>query len=140
MESIVCKQSFKGMIFIDLPDMQTTIPIGLIVVISGLILTWQKIAKESKKSRKEEAASLLQTAKEEDSLIKATLEAKIEKFGAELKILELGVNKDIGHLRETYNNEIKNLGLKIEELRSELRSTHGQLVQLLTTLIENKKD
>jgi chaperonin cofactor prefoldin len=128
------------MILLDLPDMQTTIPIGLIVVISGLILTWQKIAKNAKKNREEDSAKFLQAAKEEDSLMKAKLEARIEKIDLQVKTLELSVTKDINHLKETYNTEIKNLGLKIEELRSELRSTHGQLVQLLTTLIENKKD
>jgi CII-binding regulator of phage lambda lysogenization HflD len=123
----------------DISGLQTTIPVGLIVVISSLVLTWQKIAKNIKKNREEDSAKILQAAKEEDALIKAKLEARIEKIDAQLENLELNVNKDIGHLRETYNNEIKNLGLKIEELRSELRSTHGQLVQLLTTLIENHK-
>lgn len=120
--------------------MTTAIPLGLVIALSGLIYTWQKIAKEARKSRKEDAAAILQAAKEEDSLMKSKLEARIEKVDLQLKSLEFSVNKDIAHLKETYNTEIKNLGLKIEELRSELRSTHGQLVQLLTTLIEHKKD
>lgn len=124
----------------EMPDVTTAIPLGLLIAVSGLLLTWQKIAKNFKKEREEDAAKIIQTAKEEDALIKAKLDAKIEKVEAEVKLLELSVNKDIGHLRETYNNEIKNLGNKIEELRSELRNTHGQLVQLLTTLIESKKD
>ena len=128
------------MIFLDMPEMTTAIPLGLIIALSGLIYTWQKIAKEARKSRKEDSAAILQAAKEEDSLMKSKLEARIEKIDLQVKNLEFNINKEIVHLKETYNAEIKNLGTKIEELRSELRSTHGQLVQLLTTLIEHKKD
>jgi hypothetical protein len=128
------------MIFMDFPELTTTIPIGAIIALSGLIYTWQKIAREARKSRKEDAAAILQAAKEEDSLIKAKLEARIEKVDAQLQNLELSINKDMAHLRETYSNEIKNLGLKIEILREELRTTHGQLISLLTTLIDAKKD
>lgn len=128
----------------DLPDISTTIPIGAAVAISGLIYTWVKIGREVKKSRQKDreeiTASILQTVKEEDSLIKAKLEARIEKVDAQLKNLELNVNKDIGHLKETYSAEIRNLGVKIEELRTELRGTHTQLVQLLTTLIEHHSE
>jgi CII-binding regulator of phage lambda lysogenization HflD len=128
------------MIFLDIPDMQTVIPLGSIVVLSGLIYTWQKIAREARKSRKEDSAAILQQAKEEDALMKSKLEARIEKIDLQLASLELNVNKDITHLKDTYNSEIRNLGKKIEDLRDEVRATHGQLVQLLTTLIDNKKD
>lgn len=127
------------MIFLDMPDLSTTVSLSAIIAISGLILTWQKISANSRKVRAEEAARILQAAKEEDALQKSKLEAMIERVDADVKILELSVNKDIIHLRETYNSEIRNLGIKIEELRSEIQSTHGQLVRLLTTLIENKK-
>lgn len=123
--------------------MQTAIPLGLIITLSGLIYTWIKIAREVKKERdkdrKEITATILQTAKEEDALMKAKLEARIEKIDAQVASLELSINKDISHLKETYSSEIRNLGKKIEDLRDELRSTHGQLVSLLSTLIEHQK-
>lgn len=118
-------------------DLSTMIPLGGLIALATLVLTMQKISKNFKKDRDEHAAKILQAAKEEDSLIKAKLEARIEKVGAELKNLELNVNKDINHLRETYNGEIKNLGNKIEDLRSELKNQHGQLVQLLSEMIKS---
>ena len=120
-------------------DLSTMIPLGGLIALATLVLTMQKISKNFKKDRDEHAAKILQAAKEEDSLIKAKLEARIEKVGAELKNLELNVNKDINHLKETYNGEIRNLGLKIEDLRSELKNQHGQLVQLLSEMIKSAK-
>ena len=120
-------------------DLSTMIPLGGLIALATLILTMQKISKNFKKDRDEHAAKILQAAKEEDSLIKAKLEARIEKVGADLKNFELNVNKDINHLRETYNGEIKNLGNKIEDLRSELKNQHGQLVQLLSEMIKSSK-
>ena len=124
----------------EIPDMQTMIPVGAMIAIGTLILTMQKISKNFKKDRDEHAARILHSAKEEDALIKAKLEARVEKLSLELKTLESSVNKDIKHIKETYNGEIKNLGSKIEELRSELRNQHGQLVQLLSEMIKSSKD
>ena len=121
-------------------DMQTMVPVGAMIALGTLVLTIQKVLKNFKRDREENAAKILQAAKEEDALIKAKLEARIEKFAVELKNLEYNVSKDMDHLKETYNNEIKNLGSKIEELRSELRNQHGQLVQLLSEMIKNSKD
>lgn len=123
----------------ELTDMSVTIPLAAVVTLSGLVLTWQKIVKNAKKSREEDSAKILQAAKEADSELKNKLEARIEKIDLKLEQLKLNVDKDIGHLKETYSAEIKVLGEKIEILRDELRGTHGQLVNLLTTLIEHSK-
>lgn len=118
--------------------MTITIPLAVITTISGLVLTWQKISKNAKKDRDEHAAKILQSAKEDDSLLKAKLEARIEKIDLSLKNLEFNVNKDITHLKETYSAEIKVLGEKIETLRDELRNQHSQMVALLSKLIDSK--
>jgi hypothetical protein len=123
----------------DFLDPQVSIPVGLVVAVSGLVLTWQKIVKNAKRDREEHAARILQAAKEEDSLLKAKLEARIEKFGAELKNLEFNINKDISHVRESYNTELKNLGEKIENLRTELSNQHSSLLALLTKLVDKNK-
>ena len=121
----------------DIPDMQTLLPVaGTITVVGTAWLTIRKIAHDAEKSKKHQAAEILQAAKEEDALLKAKLDAKIETLKAQLANLELNVNKDMEHLRETYNNEIRVLGQKIEELRSELKNQHGQLVTLLTEMIK----
>ena len=121
----------------EITDMQTLLPIaGSITVVGTAWLTIRKIAKDAAKSKKEQRAEFLQAAKEEDALLKAKLESRIEAIKAQLANLELNVNKDMAHLKETYNGEIKNLGQKIEELRSELKNQHGQLVTLLTEMVK----
>jgi Na+-translocating ferredoxin:NAD+ oxidoreductase RnfG subunit len=120
-------------------DMQTLLPVaGSITVVGTAWLTVRKIAKDAAKSKKELIAEILHAAKEEDALQKAKMESKMEALTVKLASLELSVNKDVGHLKETYSNEIKNLGEKIESLREELRSRFDGTVALLTKLIEKK--
>jgi glycerol-3-phosphate dehydrogenase len=121
-------------------DLQTLVPAaGIITVVGHSWLTIRKIAKDAAKSKKEQAADILQAAKEEDALLKAKLEARIEAVKAQLSNLELNVNKDLGHLKDSYSSELKNLGEKIENLRSELSTQHSSLLGLLTKLIDNYK-
>ena len=120
-------------------DIQTLLPVAATVTtLGGAWLTIRKIAKDSAKTKKEQAAEILHAAKEEDALMKARLEAKISALALTVSNLEANVNKDIDHLKETYNNEIRNLGQKIEDLRSELKNQHGQLVGLLTEMIKKR--
>lgn len=136
--------------------MDTSIQISSILGIAGTISTiggawWtiRKLSRDLRKDRELESAKILQEAKEADARLKAALEAKREVIYQELnnKIgrlesrldnLEESVTKDFAHVRETYNGEIRNLGDKIEDLRSELRSQHGQLVALLGKMIDNR--
>lgn len=122
---------------------------GSITTLGGAWLTIRKINNLHKKERETEAAKILQEAKENDNKIKAALEsrreisyneldAKIDSLKVRLENLEDNVSKDFAHVRETYNGEIRNLGNKIEDLRSELRDQHGNLVQLLTKMIDNR--
>lgn len=118
-------------------DYSNLIPLAAtITTLGGAWLTVRKIAKDLAKSKKEQAKEILQAAKEEDTLLKTKLEARIEGIKAELKNLEFNVNKDISFLKESHSNEIKNLGERIESLRDELKSQHGQLLTLLTKLID----
>lgn len=126
---------------------QTLVPLAVaITTLGGAWLTIKKIARDAAKTKKEQAAEVLHAAKEADAEIRLKLDAKIDNkiqaldnkihaLDAKVKNLEANVEKDLEHLRETYNGEIRNLGQKIEELRSELRSQHGQLVALLTKMI-----
>jgi hypothetical protein len=123
---------------VDLLDYQNIMPIAFaITTFGGAWLTIRKIAKDAAKSKKEQAAEILHAAKEEDSLMRAKLEARIESVKAELANLQLNVNKDLSFLKESHSNEIKNLGVRIESLRDELRLQHSQLLSLLTKLIDN---
>jgi hypothetical protein len=113
--------------------------LGAIITALGTAwLTVRKIAKDSEKQKQIQAAKILQAAKEADSLLRTQLESKIHDLQTELKVLKESNEKDLNHLKETYNGEIKFLGQKIEELRSEVRNQHGQLVQLLSKMIEKQ--
>ncbi len=104
--------------------------------LGGAWLTIRKIAKDNDRRKKQYTAEILQSAKEADQSLKVRLESKVHELEIQLRTLKENVDKDITHLRETYNGEIKFLGQKIEELRSEVRNQHAQLVQLLTKMID----
>jgi uncharacterized protein YPO0396 len=111
---------------------------GIVTAVGTAIYTVQKVTKNFKSDKKEFKAEILQEAKEEDARHKLELETRINALKVELDNLRESVEKDMDHMRETYNGEIRNLGQKIEDLRSELRNQHGQLVQLLTKMIDNR--
>lgn len=122
---------------------------GAVITVGTAWMTIRKINKDLKKERELEAAKILQEAKEATDRVQLELETKNEaaflelenKIGQvkkEVDNFKQNVDKDLQHIRETYNGEIRNLGQKIEELRSELRNQHGQLVGLLTKMIDSK--
>lgn len=113
---------------------------GAISIIGGAYVTINKIVDRQKKKKEEEAAAILAAAKAVLDTKEAMLDAKIKAVDERVEALEKSVAKDLSHIRETYNGEIRNLGQKVEDLRNELRNQHGSLVKLLTKLIENSKD
>lgn len=113
---------------------------GAITIIGGSWLTIRKIQKDADASKKALSDEILKSAKEELLKKEVELQAKLDKLNARVENLEESVDKDLQHLRETYNGEIRNLGQKIEDLRSELRNQHTQMVGLLTKMIDNGKE
>ena len=122
---------------------------GVIITLGTAYLTIRKIARDAKKEKKEQAAEILQTAKEEVAKAKASInadraliqkdfEARLGNLEQEFQAHKDSVDKDFAHVRETYNSEIRNLGNKIEELREELRSQNNQMIGLLSKLIDGK--
>lgn len=120
---------------------------GAIATIGGAWLTVRKINKDFKKDRELEAAKILQDAKEaisklehqwkaKSEILYNELDGKIDDVSKDVQNLRDNVDKDLQHLRETYNGEIRNLGQKIEDLRSEIRNQHSQMVGLLTKMID----
>ncbi len=109
-----------------------------VTTLGGAWLTIRKIAKDAEKSKKEQAAEILQEAKEADSELRIKMDAKIHALEAKLKSVELSFNKDIDHLKESYSAELKNLSEKIEQLREQLNAQHSQLLSFLTKLIEKQ--
>lgn len=112
---------------------------GMVTAVCAAIYQVNKVSKIFKNDRKEFKAEMLQEAKENDAKLRHKFEADINALKAKLENLEENVNKDMDHLRETYNGEIRNLGNKIEDLRTELRNQHGQLVGLLSKMIDSRE-
>jgi hypothetical protein len=111
---------------------------AMVSTVAGAYMKIRKINADHTKQRKVAEAALLQKAKEEDAKIKAALESKIMALDAELSNFKESVEKDFSHVRETYNGEIRNLGDKIEDLRTELRGQFSQMVSLLTKMIDKE--
>lgn len=125
-------------VFVELTWEMIVAVAGGLGTIGATYLTIKNIIKNKAVEKEAEKAAILQEAKEYTEYIKKDLENKIVNVQINLDTVEQSVAKDLAHLRETYNGEIRNLGTKIEELRSELRNQHGQLVQLLTKMISSK--
>lgn len=109
----------------------------------------QSIVKNFKHDKEAFKAAILQEAKEaiakekaeilaERKVIHAELQNQIKSLENDLDNHKDNVQKDLSHIRETYNGEIRTLGDKIEDLRVELRNQHGQLVGLLSEMIKNR--
>lgn len=117
-------------------ELNTMLPTaGVLITLGSLYLTVRKIQKDGEKSKKEQAAEILQSAKEELALKEKDMNAKIEAAETRIDNLEKSVEKDLKHLKETYTGEIHNLASKIEDLRQQLTDQHASLLNLLTKLI-----
>jgi hypothetical protein len=109
---------------------------AMITALGTAWLTIRKIAKDVELQRKLQSEEILKAARKDDTALRLQLESEIHDLRGEIKVIKEGHQKDMDHLRETYNGEIKFLGQKIEELRSEVRNQHAQLVQLLSKMID----
>lgn len=110
--------------------------VGSVIAVAGGILSIQKIMINNKKVKEEQIEKILIMAREEINLVKAKLESRIEGTKSDLKSLELLVNKDISHVRESHESEIKSLADKIENLRDSLNEQHAQMISLLSKLLD----
>lgn len=116
----------------EVSDINILMPFAAVVTTIGTAyLTVRKIARDTEKTKKEQKAEILQEAKEDLAIVEKELKIQIDNMQASF-------DKDLQHIRETYNGEIRNLGEKIEEMRIELRSWNSQVVQLLTKMVTEK--
>ncbi len=109
---------------------------AVLTTVGGAWATVRKSITSFNKRRAIYRQSILDQAKQEMNLVKQGLEAKIKEVEIELENQKEAVSKDIGHMKFTYNSEIKMLGQRIEELRQDLLSQHSSLVSLLTKLVD----
>lgn len=111
-----------------------------VATIGGAYITVLKIQKSRKEAKEAERQAILDEVNQILALKEQEFKAQVEEVSSRVDGLEASVKKDLDHIRETYNGEIRNLGEKIENLRTELRNQHGSLVQLLSKLIDNTKN
>lgn len=121
-------------------DPNTLIEAGIatVTVIGGIWTTSWRLLVSYKRKKELYRLEILSQAKKEADQIKIDLEVKIKELETEFHIQRSNVSKDFEHFRQTYNNEIKTLGEKIENLREDLSQQHQSLVGLLTKLVNSK--
>lgn len=131
-------------------SLDTTTIVAIFSGFGGLVAClyyMQSIVKNFQHDKEVFEATILQKAKEavagaeakllaDRQILLTTLSSKIDAVETDLENHKREVTKDLSHIRETYNGEIRNLGDKIEGLRRELRDQHGQLVGLLSEMIK----
>lgn len=92
-----------------------------------------KYSFQDKKSKERQA--ILDKANEELAKVEDKLNKKINSLQLEFETHKTSLSKDLDFMQSTYNAEIKVLGERIESLREDLVTQHGQLVNLLTQLV-----
>jgi cellobiose-specific phosphotransferase system component IIA len=106
--------------------------------ISGVATAWYSILevkKQLKKAHKARTDEILEEAKLYDKLIRDKLELRVDLLETQLHNLVDSIAKDLEHVKESQTNKIESLSSKVDDLRVEIREAHGNLISLLTTLV-----
>lgn len=120
------------------PNIALEAAAGAITAIGGIYTAVKKWIKHSSDKKEKYKQDILREARRETEKFKSELEDKIEKLELEVETQKQNIYKDIGFLRESHSNEIRNLTEKIEELREDLKIQHVGILNLLTKLVDNK--
>jgi hypothetical protein len=92
--------------------------VAALIMIGGGVGSLYKVTNSMRKEREEENEKVLETARQYTN--------------SKFQILE----QEIRYQKEMHEGKIAELSEKIEQLREEMRRHHGQLVDLLTKMIE----
>jgi TolA-binding protein len=111
---------------------------GAIATIAGAVLTVQKVRKNIQEERDAELAKTLELAKENTERQITAVEVQISSLKTEMENLRFNVNRDFEYFRQSYTSEMRAVGLKIEDLKSEISSQHTQLLNFLAKLVDKK--
>jgi len=120
------------------PNIALEAAAGGITAIGGIYTAIKKWIRHSTDKKEKYKQDILKQARSETEKIRRELEDKIEKLEIEVETQKQNIYKDIGYLRESHSNEIRNLTEKIEELREDLKIQHVGILNLLTKLVDNK--
>ena len=110
-------------------------------IIAGIGGAWLTFAKLKKMHTDEINTKISESANDHEKALRSEINlvgAKLELVKKDVQNLEDSMNKEIAYVKEAYKGEIKNLGEKIESLRSQVQEHHNQLIGLLTKLIQEK--
>jgi len=99
------------------PNIALEAAAGGITAIGGIYTAIKKWIRHSTDKKEKYKQDILKQARSETEKIRRELEDKIEKLEIEVETQKQNIYKDIGYLRESHSNEIRNLTEKIEELR-----------------------
>jgi hypothetical protein len=111
---------------------------GAITACGGLWAGYRHIRYGIADKKERYRAAIIAEAKEEMAKVEAKMSVRINNLEAELSNQKDNMVRDLGHMKEVYNAEIKVLGEKIDSLRSDLQDQHQSMVNLLTRLVNSK--
>lgn len=106
--------------------------------IGTVYLTFQRVKKEFNEDVEKQINAVKIGAEDDLKIEMRLMSTKIEALQKDMASMEASFQKDIDHIKSTYNNEIKNLGDKVEHLREEVRLQHTQILGLLTKMLGEK--
>ncbi len=111
---------------------------GAVTALSGIYATVRHFSLSFKIKKEQERKAILDKATEELTKVKTELEDKIKVLEIELQNQKQNMSRDISHMKEIYNTEIKTLANKIDELKKDLADQHSSMVALLTKLVNSR--
>jgi len=111
---------------------------GVVTAIGTIYPVFQHLRSKKLKNKENYRKEILDQAKIEMTKIEKSLDDKIKNLEIEFQAQKLNVFKDFTYFKETHNSEMKALGEKIENLRTDLNTQHSNLVALLTKLVNNR--
>jgi len=121
-------------------DMNTAVEglAGAVTAIGGIYTAGKHFITRAKKKKERYRQEILDQASSELARVEAALSEKIKLLEIQLAVQKDNVSRDLGHLKEVYNAEIKVLADKIDDLRKDLSDQHQSMVALLTKLVDNR--
>jgi len=111
---------------------------GVATAVGSIYAGAKTIIASSRRKKEAHKQEILKQAAEEMYKIKAELESKIKDLQVELEATKENISRDMSHMREVYNAEIRVLGGKIDDLRNDLSDQHQSMVNLLTKLVNSR--
>jgi len=111
---------------------------GAITAVGGLWAGWRHVRYGMADKKEKYKAAIVAEAREEMAKIESKMNVRINSLEVELSNQKDNMVRDLGHMKEVYNAEIKTLGEKIDALRSDLQDQHQSMVNLLTRLVNSK--